>query len=311
MEIRRLGIILRLGFVVFGLLAVTAYALFLRLIDIPLATTLIVVELTSGLFLQVTALVARRSALSGQVREALNAHYVRLSDNVFARLSNPQFMARVSDATTPFYRMEFSWDVPQIKSDPFWADAEMHLAMDIPDFRDKFEDLEGRARAYNREFVSFRASTQTWIEESLSHAGSVSEVLTEGAVLRANSVGLVEETWLSLVGKTPAQVQDQLEHIWTFLKPGKRGTDRYFGSYYVANLPSEEKTEELRKILDVIIRDNAILLQLNRFSKRKNALEEESKKVLAEVRRIVFLIQDDRYTTKVSCCKEVMRARSA
>jgi hypothetical protein len=194
MEIRRLWIILALVLIVFGFLAVTAYALYLRLIDVPLATTSIVVELLSGFILQAMALVSGRAVLSGQVREALNAHYSRLSDNIFIRLLNPQFMPRVSDSTTPFYRMEFSWDIPQIKSDPFWADAERHLAKDIPDFGDRFKDLESRARVYNDEFVRFRVSTQKSLEKSMSQIGNVSEVLTEGSVLRANTIGLIEET---------------------------------------------------------------------------------------------------------------------
>jgi len=138
----------------------------------------------------------------------------------------------------------------------------------------------------------------------------MSEVLTEGAVLRLNSLGLIEDTWLGLVGKTPGDVQGWLEHLWTFLRPGKRGTDRYFGSYFLANLSSDEETDKLRRILDGIIRDNTILQELNRFSKRKSDLEKEAKMVLAETRKITFLIQDDRYTTKASCCKEVIRARS-
>jgi len=134
MEVRRVGIILLLVLIIFGFLAATAYASYLRIIDIPLATTLTVVGVLSGLLLQATALIGRRSVLSGQVREALNAHYARLSDNIFTRLSNPQFIARVSDSTTPFHRMEFSWDISQIRSDPFWADAEKHLAKDLSDF---------------------------------------------------------------------------------------------------------------------------------------------------------------------------------
>src|SRR5438445_6065739 len=114
MEAQRLWIPLILVLAILCVIGFMAYALYLRLVDVPFAATSIVVALVSGLALQAFALITTRAAWSGQARAALNDHYSRLSRNIFVRLQSPQFVPRVSTSTTPFYRMEFSWDITDI-----------------------------------------------------------------------------------------------------------------------------------------------------------------------------------------------------
>lgn len=292
------------------IIAVTSYV---GLIDIRSAISSWIFELLTAVSVQLLSFFNNRSLSKGPIREALANHYKRLNENIFIPLRDGQYSPQVFPRPLgQLYRIQFSWIFPTLMSNDYWDKAAQHLKKDIPDYVDRLKEVERQGKEYDNELASFRESSERAVQNKLETVAEVTpQILFRGSILISHVMELIETSWLQIQDKWPDGLKTELANLQSFLlKPRvdeREGEQNIFlDSTPVARGLTQDQTKEMVRIIIEFVSNESMIRTVRRFVQLRQELEDKGRTLSSEIGKIAHSIDDNQYTTIVSCCKQIM-----